>query len=94
LQRSRFSRRERGDHQHRQIVVNLLQFFEDGHAVVPGIMTSTIAASNGSDFASSRPSAPPDARRTAYPSRVSGVSRISHDVFVVDDGWIRGEAFQ
>ena len=44
---------------------------------MPGIITSTIAASNGSDFASSRPSAPLDARRTVYPSRDSSVSRIS-----------------
>src|SRR5687768_9063796 len=44
---------------------------------IPGIMMSTIAASNGIARASSRPSSPEDASRTVYPSRVSSVSRIS-----------------
>src|SRR5215831_7814064 len=44
---------------------------------MPGIMTSTIAASNGTVRASSRPSAPLAADRTEYPSRESSVSRIS-----------------
>src|SRR3954453_23434730 len=43
----------------------------------PGIMMSTIAASNGSARAISSPSAPDEATRTSYPSRVSRVSRIS-----------------
>src|SRR5919197_4160935 len=44
---------------------------------MPGIMMSTMAASNGSARASSSPSAAEAAARTAYPSRVSSVSRIS-----------------
>src|ERR1700732_148780 len=43
----------------------------------PGIMMSTIAASNGTARASSSPSLPDAARRTSYPSRVNKVSRIS-----------------
>src|SRR3954452_19726241 len=43
----------------------------------PGIMMSTMAASNGSARASSSPSAPEVASRPSYPSRVSSVSRIS-----------------
>src|SRR6185437_13542066 len=43
----------------------------------PGIMMSTIAASNGSARAISSPSVPDEATRTSYPSRVSRVSRIS-----------------
>ena len=55
-------------------------FFSDSSVVmpsIPGIITSTIAASNGMLRASSMPSSPLAARRTEYPSPFNRVSRIS-----------------
>src|SRR5687767_597036 len=55
-------------------------FFNDSRVVIPlmpGIITSTMVASNGMLRASSMPSSPLAARRTEYPSPFNRVSRIS-----------------
>ena len=53
---------------------------------MPGIITSTMAASIGTDRASSRPSAPSDGQPDRVPlARQERVEDLAHDLLVVDD---------
>ena len=79
-------RRERGDHQHRQVVVDAAYSSSAATPSMPGIIMSTIAASNGIERASSSPSRRGEAEADLVAlARQERLEDLAHDLLVVDD---------